>query len=499
MDDGIGKTDEQPVKRKSRGNLFIVDVPTYAAVCALGDADVAAVYLILAAGTGADNRTSTWSREAINKRTGLNWRKADACIAKLEAKGLLRWLSGKSTRRPRIDLSPVDKRPPMQKHVAALAERIAQRHQPTTPTEKATATVGQRDGWLAQDKHGIWKFTAQRPLVKAYLPNILVGDNTGKATGLSTVIDRIRLARDPMAFRLLIDLYGVQNLAEHGGVDRQHFRKKVERESVYATGTFQLWKFSGPSPWISWTPELRHHRREPTPTEKEAGYNAGIDLFERINVLQDAGALEWVYYLAEDEELDSTLIYPVGVERHGKMVSTELESIVGSYATRAAFALYGQPEQAAAWEACMPGQMVLPADRLAKRATIVGVPRLRWRAQTTNAARWRSELVDNANTSITMFRGIIAEKAPELLAEADHRLADFNVLSMKSSTIVQRDINDPSRSTMHTVSDANASSPQQAGAAEEKPTAEKPPINGKIPAVFRTSHGDDDKAVGERW
>ncbi len=70
-------------KPKQRGQFFIVDVPTFVAVCDLGDVDAAAAYLILAAGTGPDNRTTTWSREAINQRTGLNWRKADAAITKL--------------------------------------------------------------------------------------------------------------------------------------------------------------------------------------------------------------------------------------------------------------------------------------------------------------------------------------------------------------------------------------------------------------------------------
>jgi hypothetical protein len=40
-------TKEAPTKGKSRGHMFLVDVPTYAAVCDLGDPDAAAVYLIL--------------------------------------------------------------------------------------------------------------------------------------------------------------------------------------------------------------------------------------------------------------------------------------------------------------------------------------------------------------------------------------------------------------------------------------------------------------------
>ncbi len=111
MNEGDEKALQREKKAKDRGNFFLVDIPTFAKVCDLADPDIAAAYLILAAGTGADNRTSTWSREAVNQRTALNWRKADASIAKLEQQGLVRWI--KKGARPRLDLPPVETRKPM--------------------------------------------------------------------------------------------------------------------------------------------------------------------------------------------------------------------------------------------------------------------------------------------------------------------------------------------------------------------------------------------------
>jgi hypothetical protein len=425
----------------------------------LGDADVAAVYLILSAGTGADNRTRTWSREAVNKRTGLNWRKADACIGKLEAAGLVQWISGKGTRTPRLDLPPIETRKPMQKHVADIAERIMHGEQPITAKDKGAATIGKDQGWIAQDEDGTWRFVADRPLVKAWLANALVGDETGKATEASTIVDRIRMARDPMAFRLLVDLYSLQNLAEHGGVDRYYLSKKFERASAVKSGAFQVWKFTGGGELVRvGKGELAHHAKTPTPEEKAAGENNAMVFFPRVSILEDAGALEWVYYLAEDNDDASTHIYPVAVERHGKVVWSELESIVGGYAVRAACALCSIDTMADAmkWERAMPTQFLLPADRLAREAALVGVPRLRCRAKTTNTARWRQELNEDAAETIKMFRGIIAERAPELLDDADRRFADFNVEfnagSTETSTLVQRDINDTSWSGKHDVS-----------------------------------------------
>ena len=43
-----------------------------------------------------------------------------------------------------------------------------------------------------------------------------------------------------------------------------------------------------------------------------------------------------------------------------------------------------------------------------------------------------------------MFRGVIATHAPDLLAVADRRFADFNEEFNVASKMLQRDINDPS-------------------------------------------------------
>lgn len=128
---------------------------------------------------------------------------------------------------------------------------------------------------------------------------------------------------------------------------------------------------------------------------------------------------------------------------------------MGGYATWAACALTnslsgeGKADHARDCENVMPREFLLPADRMARQATLVGVPRLRYRAKTTNTASWRQGVVDDAETFIQMFRGIIAQNGPDFLAEADARFADFNVDFNVSSTLVQRDINDTSQSGTH--------------------------------------------------
>lgn len=402
-------------------------------VCDLNDADVVACYLILAAGTMADNRTTSWSREAINQRTALNWRKADACITKLEAHGLMRWV--RRGARPRIDLPPIETRSPMRQPLKKLADKIESGHQPRTPTELKCAEEGKRQGWLQQGSDGTWSVLRNRPLEKAYLPNSLVGDERGAATGRTTIIENIRKARDPMAFRLLVDLYAAQDLAELSGVDRQYLRLTFKRQRVDSTGNLVIWQFSRGPISAKLYDRLSHHWRDPTDEEKKNGKNEGVDFFERLNILEDAGALEWVYYLAEEASASSVLLYPVAVVRHGKLVWNELETLIGNYALRAGCAVAGKASQIEKWES--PNHFCLPADRVARQAALVGIPRLRCRAKTKNAARWRAELIEGAEDQIAMFRGIIADYAPELLREADERLGEFSDGSVQGSAFLQ--------------------------------------------------------------
>lgn len=430
---------------RGRGSFFLIDRPTFAKVCELG-ADVCASYLILAAGTGHDNVTTSWSSEAINRRTNLNWRKAQACMQKLEAEGLMRWVSGRGTRKPRIKLPHIETRRPMQRHVAELAERIAYGHQPEGAKEKAAATLGRDQGWFSCDDSGTWAFVENRPMDKAYLPNALVGDETGRANGAATVVEHIRKARDPMAFRLLVDLYALQDLAELGGVNRAFFYKIYERAKVVASPAFQIWHFSNATEYVSWLGPLDHHKRKPTAEEAATGANNAVGFFAARAILQDAGALEWALHLVEDADPDSSLIYPVAVTRHGKVIDEELESLVGRFAIRAGCALANKSDEVDYWEGISPNGFILPAERMARQAQLVGVPRLRFRARTSNTSRWRSDLNETAFSTIEVFKGIIQSHAPELLVEVSKAFADFKYGSTETSTMVQRDINAPSRS-----------------------------------------------------
>ena len=64
---------------KGQGDFFAVDRRAWARACSLG-INTAVTYLMLARGTSADNRTSTWSVQAIEKYTSVSRGRAQAAI-----------------------------------------------------------------------------------------------------------------------------------------------------------------------------------------------------------------------------------------------------------------------------------------------------------------------------------------------------------------------------------------------------------------------------------
>ena len=56
--------------RQGRGGFFAVDRRVWAKVCA-ADLNMAVAYLVLARGTGGDNRTTSWTVNSVEDRTNI--------------------------------------------------------------------------------------------------------------------------------------------------------------------------------------------------------------------------------------------------------------------------------------------------------------------------------------------------------------------------------------------------------------------------------------------
>src|SRR5262249_37301619 len=86
-----------------------VDARCWAKLCESGTINELVAYLVQARGTARDNRTSTWSVEAIERHTGISRHKGAAAIKNLRAKGFEQLLRGGT--KPKYDLIPFSEMP----------------------------------------------------------------------------------------------------------------------------------------------------------------------------------------------------------------------------------------------------------------------------------------------------------------------------------------------------------------------------------------------------
>src|SRR5215469_17419888 len=87
----------------SRGGFFAVDSRAWALVCRAG-MNAGVCYLVLARGSGPDNRTTAWSINAIERYTGISRHRAADAIRSLQKIESIRQTEGGT--RPRYFLTP---------------------------------------------------------------------------------------------------------------------------------------------------------------------------------------------------------------------------------------------------------------------------------------------------------------------------------------------------------------------------------------------------------
>src|SRR5271154_4707137 len=97
--DGLESSDA--VSKKSHGGeFFAIDSGIWAKLTAAG-MNEAVAYLVLACGTGRDNRTTSWSSQALHNYAGISWENGRAAIERLAKRGLIRYAESHTRFKPR--------------------------------------------------------------------------------------------------------------------------------------------------------------------------------------------------------------------------------------------------------------------------------------------------------------------------------------------------------------------------------------------------------------
>lgn len=307
-------------KNDGRGDFFAIDHRLWPKVCGLG-LNAAVAYLVLACGTGGDNRTTSWSVNAIEKRTNISRDKAIKAIKTLQFAGLID--KGGSPRRPRYFIEPMSKAgtdipsalsPAETKMLLAFGGWKAAGVEPdevpetaakhawmgiTRPRQVAHALV--KHGLLEHFTAGWFGLTKKGELTEddgdwTWLPNLLVEPMDGAAAP----IERIRQSQFLPALRLFIDMYHAHDLRGGKGVDwraGKGLRSAFHREKIGENSIYVIWGFKRltTTVWPAGPIAAPHHEPDKSPDHLR-------NFWKALEILTDAGLVADVPHLVESND-----------------------------------------------------------------------------------------------------------------------------------------------------------------------------------------------------
>ncbi|MDD2179723.1 hypothetical protein OIN59_19970 [Acidovorax sp. D2M1] len=325
----------------STTGFFAVGRNSFTAACKLG-MNPACAFLVMACGTGKDNVSTRWSAEAVGSHVGMRWSAAKEAIEALCSHGI-----------------------------------ATKGGKPARPSYKL-----QKDGDL------IW------------LPRTLV---EGAANEVAPVA-KMRQTQDPMALRLLVELYTAQNLREDGGINAKTVYQAFDRRKAGQQGAYTVWDFtSSGSQWVFMNSDAaKAHRREAlTAEEKMAGKKPedvrAVDFFRRLKTLEALGLIEWVPYLYDG---------PNGEPMHALACNgLQAEKALYEAATDAAARMIGE-----SWAQSIEG-IAVPVQTHIAEATMIGIARLRYRPHTTLTSAWWAEHHSVCSAFTEQYNALAAPKA----------------------------------------------------------------------------------------
>ncbi|HYZ61447.1 MAG TPA: hypothetical protein VE650_03260 [Acetobacteraceae bacterium] len=400
----MNDTEAPPPSGGSTGDFFAVDRRAWAYVCRLG-MNPAVAYLVLARGTGGDNRTTKWSVNAIERRTSISRSRAAKAIADLEqAKVVIRDPASRSDR-PKYKITPAHEIPgcegfppaaldagerEMMKRISSGVSSFSGMHTPERSFGNRCPSTVLRSlaakGWAQVVGHDTYKFAPYDAEAAAkpdwiWLPNALV-DGAGAETA---PVELVRLTGSAPTLRLLVDLYGAQNLDEDGGIHFRHIRQEYERLKVGERGPYVVWgfvprKFRGrpDAPFIA--PHLAGK-------EDEEGWKGFWACWDRLYGL---GLVELVDHLVHANTAEGEVIHPMAFDGTG----LEVEREVARAAERAALTMITQGQHD--WAAKQGVATLAPVLRHIEGVQMFGIARLRYRPRTSRTlafaareAEWR--------------------------------------------------------------------------------------------------------------
>lgn len=316
--------------KPEQGGFFAVDRRVWPQVIALG-LNPSVAYLVLARGTGGDNRTTSWSTNAIETYTGIGRPRAIRAIDRLLAAGLVTRLRGGS--RPQYYIEP-DAEP---------------------------------------EADWIW------------LPNALI-DGAAKE---APPVERVRQSHNLGALRLLVELYGAHDLSGEGGIPWRSpvgVREDYARTELGKWGRYVIWGFKREREWPDsfslWraSPLVQPHLLKSGPVE-----DMTKPFWAALNVLTLGGLVQFIPHLVDADTPDGEILHPLAVAADGALPNEETLRMA---AVRAAVNML--PPQRIHMMEDGEWSIAVPVDAMLSAVQVIGIGRLRYRPKTSATAAWLS-------------------------------------------------------------------------------------------------------------
>lgn len=389
---------------KSLG-FFAVDRGAFRCA-AIGGLNSAVAHLIMARGTGRDNRTTQWSVHSIEQRTGISRPNAARAVADLLKRGI--WKKVRDGKHPIYEAVPGNQVPggpftaDEQAAIAAIraGEAVPYESNAAVKALEARGIVEQlpssrrRRAPYTLDDNAIVALT--EPLA-VWLPNALIDGASNEVPP----VELIRQTRSLPALRLMIELYAAQFLPNYGGVPRELLKVVFERTKVGQQGPFVVWGFRSKHgiadrglarPFLTGQFTTRDDGRR-----LDAGWDASF--WPAVDTLTNLGLVERVGMLLDGDDNEAEIIHPYAI-RDGEPAEREL----AASAELAAQAMLTEGQLAWSQE---EGYHLVPVLKHIVNATMVEVFRLRYRPHTTATAAWYALMQQTAAEYLDHYRAMI--------------------------------------------------------------------------------------------
>jgi len=395
------------------GGFFAIDHGAFRCAAA-GGLNSAIAHLVMARGTGPDNRETQWSVNAIERYAGISRPNAKKAVEDLLNRGV--WKKTRDGKHPIYEAVPGDQIPggPFTVTEKAVIDAIRNGNKLSYETRavfealKARGIVtecekrranNQRYQSVGLDDAAIAALSAPSPV---WLPNALID----AAANEVPPIELIRQTRSLTALRLLIELYAVQFLPNYGGVPREMLQVKFERLRVGECGSFVVWGFKREN--IIGDRELARPFFTGELVAREDGHrwDSGWDsyFFPALDTLETLGLIEPVGMLLEGNDPDAEIIHPYGLNG-GEPEERELARIAHEAATTLVTGAQIRRSQVTEYP------HLAPVQRHIANVTLVEIYRLKYRPHTMATAAWYAQMKQNTGEWMARYRKIISDRA----------------------------------------------------------------------------------------